>query len=85
MYYVSAYCDMVKSGTIEFGDEIDVCVPTGNFGDIFAAYIAKKCGLKLGKLVCASNKNNVLTDFFNTGSYNKTAVFIPQCLPQWIY
>ena len=56
MYYVSAYCDMVKSGTIEFGDEIDVCVPTGNFGDIFAAYIAKKCGLKLGKLVCASNK-----------------------------
>ena len=81
VYYVSAYCDMVKSGTIEFGDEIDVCVPTGNFGDIFAAYIAKKCGLKLGKLVCASIKNNVLTDFFNTGSYNKNRSFYTTMSP----
>lgn len=81
VYYVSAYCDMVSAGTIEFGDTIDVCVPTGNFGDIFAAYIAKKCGLKLGRLVCASNKNNVLTDFFNTGSYNRNRNFYTTMSP----
>lgn len=71
VYYVSAYCDLYRSGAIKLGDVIDVTVPTGNFGNIFAAFIAKKMGLPLGKLVCASNKNDVLTDFFRTGEYNK--------------
>ncbi len=75
VYYISAYCDMYKSGIIELGDEIDVCVPTGNFGNIFAGFIAKKMGLRIGKLVCASNKNNVLTDFLKTGEYNKNRDF----------
>ena len=75
VYYVSAYCDMVKSGHIALGDRIDVCVPTGNFGNIFACYLAKQMGLPVGKLICASNKNNVLTDFFNTGIYNKNREF----------
>ncbi len=71
VYYISAYCDLCKSGAIEVGDVIDVTVPTGNFGNIFAAFIAKKMGLPIGKLVCASNKNDVLTDFFRTGEYDK--------------
>ncbi len=75
VYYISAYCDMYKSGVIELGEEIDVCVPTGNFGNIFAGFIAKKMGLKIGKLVCASNMNNVLTDFLKTGEYNKNRDF----------
>ncbi len=75
VYYISAYCDLVKSGDIESGDEILVCVPTGNFGNIFAAYIAKLMGLPIGKLLCASNTNNVLTDFIATGTYDKTRTF----------
>ncbi len=70
-YYVSAYCDLLKAGAIKIGEIIDVTVPTGNFGNIFAAFIAKKMGLPIGKLVCASNRNDVLTDFFRTGEYNK--------------
>lgn len=70
VYYFSAYLDMVKSGDVSFGEVIDVCVPTGNFGNIFAALIAKRMGLPLGTLVCASNKNDVLTEFLNTGVYN---------------
>ena len=70
VYYFSAYLDMVKSGDIGFGEVIDVCVPTGNFGNIFAALIAKRMGLPLGTLVCASNRNDVLTEFLNTGVYN---------------
>ena len=75
VYYVSAYCDLLKAGTIQPGEVVNVCVPTGNFGNIFAAYIAKRMGLPLGKLVCASNSNNVLTDFFKTGVYNKVRPF----------
>ena len=66
-YYVSAYCDLVTTGKIAMGDPVNVCVPTGNFGNILAAYIAKQMGLPVGKLVCASNQNNVLTDFFRQG------------------
>jgi len=75
VYYVSAYCDMVKSGAVKIGEAIDVCVPTGNFGNIFACYIAKLMGLPVGKLICASNKNNVLTDFLKTGTYDRNRVF----------
>ena len=75
VYYVSAYCDMVKSSAINLGDKIDVCVPTGNFGNIFAGYIAKLMGLPIEKLVCASNANNVLTDFLRTGVYDRNRSF----------
>lgn len=75
VYYISAYCDMCISGAVKLGDDIDVCVPTGNFGNIFAAFIAKLMGLPIGRLVCASNKNNVLTDFFKTGVYDRNRMF----------
>jgi len=75
VYYISAYCDLVKSGDIADGDEILVCVPTGNFGNIFAAYIAREMGLPIARLICASNANNVLTDFINTGVYDRTREF----------
>lgn len=74
-YYVSAYCDMVKSGQIKQGDTLDVAVPTGNFGNIFAAYIAKSMGLPLGRLICASNRNDVLTEFLQSGTYNRNRTF----------
>ena len=74
-YYVSAYCDMRRSGAISPGEEIDVCVPTGNFGNIFACYLAKLMGLPVNKLVCASNKNDVLTQFLRTGVYDKNRAF----------
>ena len=75
VYYISAYCDMYKSGIVKEGEPMDVCVPTGNFGNIFAAYIAKLMGTPIGTLVCASNKNNVLTDFLKTGEYNRNRDF----------
>lgn len=75
VYYVSAYCDMAASGAITMGEALDVCVPTGNFGNIFAACIAKRMGVPLGKLVCASNCNNVLTDFLATGRYDRNREF----------
>jgi len=74
-YYVSAYCDMVRCDAIKLGDTIDVCVPTGNFGNIFACYLAKLMGLPVGKLICASNKNDVLTEFLESGVYNKNRLF----------
>jgi len=80
-YYVSAYCDMVKNGSITLGDKIDICVPTGNFGNIFAAYIAKKMGLPFEKLICASNSNNVLTDFLKTGTYDRNRHFYTTTSP----
>lgn len=84
-YYVSAYCDMVAAGTIAQGDKINVCVPTGNFGNILAAYIAKKMGLPVNKFICASNRNNVLTDFFKKGGeYNRhPAISSPPRRRQW--
>lgn len=74
-YYISAYCDMINSNEIKYGETLDVCVPTGNFGNIFAAYLAKLMGLPIGKLVCASNSNNVLTDFLADGTYNRIRKF----------
>ena len=81
VYYFSAYCDMIKGGEIEAGDEVNVCVPTGNFGNILAAYYAKRMGLPVKKLICASNKNNVLTDFINTGTYDKNREFFVTSSP----
>jgi len=75
VYYFSAYCDMVKAEEIAAGDEVNICVPTGNFGNILAAYYAKCMGLPVKKLICASNKNNVLTDFINTGVYDRNRDF----------
>ena len=75
VYYVSAYCDLLKRGEITYGEAVNVCVPTGNFGNIFAAYIAKKMGLPIDKLVCASNANNVLTEFLRTGTYDRNRDF----------
>ena len=74
-YYFSAYCDMVNSGTVKFGDAINIAVPTGNFGNILAAYIAKLCGLPVKRFICASNRNNVLTDFIHSGTYDKNRPF----------
>lgn len=81
VYYISAYCDLVNEGDIAFGDTIDITVPTGNFGNIFAAYIAKKCGLPFGKLLCASNRNNILTDFLTTGVYDRNRAFYTTMSP----
>ena len=75
VYYISAYCDLLSAGKINMGDKINVCVPTGNFGNIFAAYLAKLMGLPIGKLICASNKNNILTDFLRTGTYDRNRSF----------
>ena len=71
MYYFRSYRDLVDAGTITLGDEVNFSVPTGNFGDILAGYFAKLLGLPVGKLICASNANNVLTDFIRTGTYNR--------------
>ena len=70
-YYFKAYADLLKRGQIAMGDEVNFSVPTGNFGDILAGYLAKKLGLPVGKLICASNANNVLTDFIRTGTYDR--------------
>ena len=70
-YYFKAYADLLKLGQIAMGDQVNFCVPTGNFGDILAGYLAKKLGLPVGKLICASNANNVLTDFIRTGTYDR--------------
>jgi threonine synthase len=75
VYYFSAYCDFVKNGNIKMGDAIDFCVPTGNFGNILAGWYAKKMGLPVRKFICASNENNVLTDFIQTGIYDKNRPF----------
>ncbi len=75
VYYFSAYCDYVNSGKIALGDPIDFCVPTGNFGNILAGWYAKHMGLPVGKFICASNENNVLTDFIQTGVYDKNRPF----------
>ena len=76
VYYVYAYSQLVKSGEIECGDEINITVPTGNFGNILAAYYAKQMGLPVRKLICASNSNKVLVDFFRTGTYDRNRKFI---------
>ena len=75
VYYVSAYCDLVKSGALSLGEPMNVVVPTGNFGNILAAYYAKKMGIPVARLICASNRNRVLTDFFKTGVYDRRRDF----------
>ena len=81
VYYFSAYAALVKQGAINAGDEVDFSVPTGNFGDIFAGYCAKLLGLPVGTLVCASNSNNVLTDFVRTGVYDRNRKLIKTVSP----
>ncbi|MBR4289434.1 MAG: threonine synthase [Oscillospiraceae bacterium] len=71
MYYFKAYRDLLDAGTIKLGDTVNFSVPTGNFGDILAGYLAKLLGLPVGMLICASNANNVLTDFIRTGTYDR--------------
>ena len=71
MYYFRAYRDLLDGGKIRLGDEVNFSVPTGNFGDILAGYLAKRLGLPVGALICASNANNVLTDFIRTGTYDR--------------
>ena len=71
MYYFRSYKDLLDAGKISLGDKVNFSVPTGNFGDILAGYLAKLLGLPVGTLICASNANNVLTDFIRTGTYDK--------------
>ena len=80
-YYFSAYCDLVKSGEIKMGDKINFCVPTGNFGNILAGYYAREMGLPVNKLICASNENDVLTEFISTGVYNRKRTFFTTSSP----
>ena len=81
VYYISAYCDLVNDGKIAFGDKINVVVPTGNFGNILASYYASLMGLPIAKFICASNSNNVLTDFIRTGVYDKNRHFYTTMSP----
>ena len=81
VYYFSAYCDLLEQKKIALGDEINVVVPTGNFGNILAGYYAKKMGLPIKTLVCASNSNNVLTDFLKSGKYDKNRKFFTTTSP----
>lgn len=80
-YYFSAYLDLVSSEQIKMGEKVDFCVPTGNFGNILAAYYAKRMGLPVGRLLCASNKNKILTDFIRTGVYDKRREFYKTMSP----
>ena len=81
VYYFSAYADLVAKGAVLSGDPVNFCVPTGNFGDILAAYYAREMGLPVGKLICASNRNNVLTDFFSGGIYSTHRTFFKTMSP----
>ena len=81
VYYVSAYAEMAKRGDIQFGETVNVVVPTGNFGNILAAYYAKNMGVPIGKLICASNINKVLTDFIETGVYDRNRDFYATVSP----
>ena len=81
VYYFAAYAQLLKAGKIVYGDKVDFCVPTGNFGDILAGYYAKQMGLPVGKLICASNENNVLTDFLTTGTYTAKREFFKTTSP----
>lgn len=80
-YYFSAYLDLVSAGEIEAGEKLNFCVPSGNFGNILAGYYAKRMGLPVNKLICASNKNNVLTEFINSGKYNAKREFFKTTSP----
>jgi len=81
IYYISAYTTLVKDEEIKAGDKINIVVPTGNFGNILAAYYAKEMGVPINKLICASNSNKVLTDFINTGIYDRNREFFTTISP----
>ncbi len=81
VYYFVAYIDLIKNNKIKVGDKVNFVVPTGNFGDILAGYYAKKLGLPVNKLICASNENNVLYDFLKTGEYNRNREFLKTISP----
>ena len=81
VYYISAYAELVKDGEIKSGEKINIVVPTGNFGNILAGYYAKHMGIPVNKLICASNINNVLTDFINTGIYDRNRQFYATVSP----
>lgn len=81
VYYISTYAQLVADKEINFGDKVNIVVPTGNFGNILAAYYAKLMGIPVNKLICASNSNNVLTDFINTGVYDRNRKFFTTISP----
>ena len=81
VYYLYSYLALVRRNTIAMGDAIDICVPTGNFGNILAAMYAREMGLPVGRFICASNKNHVLTDFISTGVYDKNRDFYKTTSP----
>ncbi len=81
VYYISAYCDFLNEGAVRPGEKISFCVPTGNFGDILAGYYAMKMGLPVKRLICASNSNDVLTEFFRTGTYDRCRPFFTTVSP----
>ncbi len=81
VYYFSAYADLVRAGEIPLGGKVNFVVPTGNFGNILAGYYAMRMGLPVGRLICASNRNSVLTDFFNTGRYSTHRLFYKTISP----
>jgi threonine synthase len=81
VYYISAYCDLVNAGAVKPGDKMNVCVPTGNFGNILACFYAKEMGLPVERLICASNANNVLTEFLTTGRYDRNRTFYTTTSP----
>lgn len=81
IYYVSTYAQLMKNKEIEYGEKVNIVVPTGNFGNILAAYYAKLMGIPVNKLICASNSNNVLTDFINTGIYDRNRRFYTTISP----
>jgi threonine synthase len=80
-YYISAYAQLLREKTIRSGDSVNICVPTGNFGNILAAYYAKEMGVPVEKFICASNTNNILTDFINTGIYDINRDFVTTVSP----
>lgn len=81
MYYFKSYKTLIEDGTIEMGEKVNYSVPTGNFGDILAAYLAKSIGLPINKLICASNENKILTDFIRTGVYDKNRNLVKTSSP----
>ena len=81
VYYFKAYAELVRCGRISVGEKVDFVVPTGNFGNILAGYLALRMGLPVGRLVCASNKNDVLTDFLRTGTYDRRRPFYKTASP----
>lgn len=81
VYYVSVYCDLARDGKLKAGEALNICVPTGNFGNILSAYYAKCMGVPVGRLICASNKNDVLTEFLRTGVYDRNRHFYTTMSP----